>query len=111
MGWDNVRGDNTLEGLGDDGAVQLEVKEHSFKPVWKDDAGSYLRGIQGCGSSAATKREKRRKQEMEKSVSGSRSIVEMFFSQHSKNKSCNQDSTSDFAPVLPLSTELKGKKF
>lgn len=111
LGWDNVRGDNTLEGLGDDGAVQLEVKEHSFKPVWKDDAGSYLRGIQGCGSSATTKREKRRKQEMEKSVSGSRSIVEMFFSQQSKNQSCNQDSTSDFAPVLPLSTELKGKKF
>ena len=38
----DVRGDDTLEGLGDNGGVQLEVKEYSFKPVWKGDAGSYL---------------------------------------------------------------------
>lgn len=55
---DNVRGDNKHEGLGDNEGAQLEVKERSFKPVWKDNSGSYLRGIQGCGSSATTKREK-----------------------------------------------------
>lgn len=38
---DNVR-DNKHEGLGDNGGAQLEG---SFKPVWKDNPGSYLRGI------------------------------------------------------------------
>lgn len=28
-----------------DRGVQLEVKDHSFKPIWKDDAGGYLRGV------------------------------------------------------------------
>ena len=104
LGLDNVRGDDlrgehTLEGLGENKRVQLEVKENSFRPVWKDDAGSYLRGVQGCRSSATAKREKRRKQEMEKLASGSRSIVEMFSSQHSKNQSRSEDTTSDFTPV------------
>lgn len=88
---DDVWGDNTLEGLRDNGGVQLEVNENSFRPVWKDDAGSFLRGIQGYGSSATTKREKRRKREIEKSASGSRSIVEMLSSQHRKNQSRGQD--------------------
>lgn len=39
----DVRADNTLEGLGDNGGVQSEVKENSFRPVCKNDAGSYLR--------------------------------------------------------------------
>lgn len=47
---------------------------------------------------------------MEKSASGSRSIVEMYSSQHSKNQSCSQDTISNFAPVPLLSTELRGKK-
>ena len=64
----NQRGDNTREGLGDqDGGVQLGVaEERSFRPVWKDDAGSYLRGMQGCGSSATEKRERRRNRELRK---------------------------------------------
>ena len=37
--------------------------------------------------------------------------MEMFSSQHSKNQSRSQDSTSDFTPVPTLFTELKGKKF
>ena len=50
---DNGRGDGTQEGLGDDdGGVQLEVKDQSFRPVWKDNAGEYLRRIRGCGLSA-----------------------------------------------------------
>ncbi len=40
---DNRRGDNTYLELGDqDGGVQLGDKERSFRPVWKDNAGSYL---------------------------------------------------------------------
>ena len=66
----NKWGDNTYEWLGDqDGGVQLRVEERSFRPVWKDDAGSYLRGIKGCGSSATEKRERRRNRELEKSAS------------------------------------------
>ena len=107
----DVRGDNTHERLGDNGGAQLEVEERNFKPVWKDDAGSYLREIQGCGSSATTKREKRRKRELEKSASESRSIVEMFSTQHSKNQSCNKDLTRDFAPALPLPKDFKGERF
>ena len=58
---DNRRGDNTHEGLGDqDGGVQLGDKERSFRLVWKDDAGSYLRGMKGCDLSAAEKRERQR---------------------------------------------------
>ena len=40
-GWTMYGGDNTLEGLGDNGGVQSEVKENSFRLVWKNDAGSY----------------------------------------------------------------------
>lgn len=35
LGLDDVRGDNTLEGLGENGGVQSEVKENSFRPVQK----------------------------------------------------------------------------
>ena len=37
------RGDSTYEGFGDDdGGVQLEGTERTFKPNWKEDAGGYL---------------------------------------------------------------------
>lgn len=43
---ENQRGDSTCEGLGDDdGRVQLEVQERTFKPPWREDAGGYLRGV------------------------------------------------------------------
>lgn len=46
------RGDGTCEGLGnDDEGVKLEGTEHPFKPNWGEDAGGYLRGVRGCGSS------------------------------------------------------------
>ena len=45
---DNGRGHGTQEGLGDnDGGGQLEIKDQSFRPVSKDDASEYLRGIRG----------------------------------------------------------------
>ena len=81
-------------------SVQLEVKDQSFRPVWKDDAGEYLRGIRGCGSSATEKRERRRKREMEKSASTTRSIVDMFSAQLNKNQS--QDERTSSAPSLPI---------
>ena len=84
---DNKRGDNTHEGLGDHDGVQLGVEEHSFRPIWKDDAGSYLQGMKGCGSSATEKREKRRNRELEKSASQTRSIVEMLSIQRNKHQS------------------------
>ena len=105
---DNKLGDNTYEGLGDqDGGVQVGDKERSFRPVWKDDAGSYLRGIKGCGSSATEKRERRRNRELEKSASQTRSIVEMFSAHRDKNQSHDKDVTPDATSVPPPSKTLK----
>lgn len=81
-------GDGTQEGLGDDiGEVQLEAKKHIIVPVWKDDAGGHLRGIRRCGSLATEKREWRRKRVIEKSVSTTKSIADMFSAQFKKNQS------------------------
>ena len=69
-------GDGTQEGLGDDnGGIPLEVKKNVVVPVWKENAGGYLRGIKGCSSSATEKRERRRKRELEKSASTTKSIL------------------------------------
>ena len=104
----NKRGDHTREGLGDqDGGLQLGVEERSFRPVWKDDAGSYLRGIKGCGSSATEKRERRRNRELEKSASQTRSIVEIFSAQRDKNHSHDKDVTPDAASAAPPPKALR----
>ena len=105
---DNKKGDNTHAGLGDqDGEVQLRDKERSFRPVWKDDAGSYLQGMKGCGSSATEKQERQRNRELEKSASQTRSIVEMFFAHRDKNQSHDKDVTPDAASVAPPPKTLK----
>ena len=86
----------------------MEVKDQSFRPVWKDDAGEYLRGIRGCGSSATEKRERRRKREMEKSASITRSIVDMISAQLNENRS--QDECALSAPlsaIFPPKREVK----
>ena len=89
---ENKRGDSTCEGLGnDDGGVQSESGEGTFKPTWRGDAGGYLRGVRGCGLSATDKRERRRKKELEKSASQIKSIVAMFSAQFDKNRSSNAD--------------------
>ena len=64
--------------------VLLESKKRTFEPVCKSDAGGYLCGVRGCGSSATKDREIRRKKELEKSASHTRSIVEMFSAQQNK---------------------------
>ena len=59
---DNRKEEGVHDGLGDnEGGVQLEIEERTFEPKWKSDAGGYLRGVRGCGSSATEKREKKRK--------------------------------------------------
>lgn len=79
------RGNNTQEGLGDNnGGVQLEDKNPIFRPVWKDNAGGYLRGVRESGSSTTKKRERQRKSELKKSASTIRSIVDMFSAQSKK---------------------------
>ena len=43
-----MEGGYIQEGLGDnDGEVPLEVENPIFRPVWKDNAGGYLRGVEG----------------------------------------------------------------
>lgn len=79
---ENKRGDGTCDGLGDDdGGVQLRAEERTFKPTWREDAGDYLRGVRGCGSSATKKRERRREKELENSASQTRSIAGIFLDQ------------------------------
>ena len=102
--------DGTQEGLGDDnGGVPLGVKENVIVPIWKKNAGGHLRGIRGCGSSATEKRERRRKRELEKSASTTRSIVDMFSAQIKKNQpqDVHVSSTSSPAILPPKNTEKK----
>ena len=88
---DDGRGDNTQEGLRDnDGGVPLEVEDPIFRPVWKDNAGGYLRGVRRCDSSTTEKRERQRKRGLKKSASTTRSIVDMFSTQLNKNQSSNK---------------------
>lgn len=84
------KGDRICDGLGDDGGgVLLGVEERTFKPTWRGNAGGYLRGVRGCGSSATKKRERRRIKELKTSASQTRSIVGMFSDQLVKNSSEN----------------------
>ena len=87
--------------MGDnDEGVQLEVKDNIIQPVWNDDAGEYLRGIRGCGSSAIEKRERRYKRGIEKSASITRSIVGMFSAQLNKNQSRDERVLSTSLPTI-----------
>ena len=92
---DSGKEKGTREGLGDDeGGGLLEEYKRILKPVWKKAAGSYLRGVRGCGSSAKENREIRRKKELEKSASQTRSIVDMFLAQQDKRHSPSQPTFS-----------------
>ena len=107
---DNGREKVTHEGLGDDeGGAQLEIEERTFEPTWRSDAGGYLRGVRGCGSSATEKREKRRKKELGKSASHTRSIVDMFSAKHTHNRLHHSASPSDPSPP-PISSQKSSAK-
>ena len=74
--------------MGDNNeGVQLEFKDRSIQPVWKDDIGEYLQDIKGCGSLAIEKREQYYKKKMEKSASTTKSIVYLFLARFNKNQS------------------------
>ena len=93
--------------MGDnDGRVPLEVEDPIFRPVWKDNAGRYLRGVRGCGSSTTEKRERQRKRELEKSASTTRSIVDMFLTQSNKNRSSNKGPLPTSLSAAPSPTAL-----
>lgn len=80
--------------------VQLKAKKHIIVPVWKDDASGHLQGIRWCGSSVTEKRERRRKREMEKSASTTRSIIDMFSAQFKKNQSQDERVLSTSSPTI-----------
>ena len=63
--------------------------------IVRDGERVIIEGVRGCGSSATETREKRRKKELEKSASGTQSIMNMFSAQHNRNK---------FHHSAPLST-------
>lgn len=112
---DNKRGDNnTHEGLGvgdQDGGLQLGVEDRIFRLVCKDDAGSYLRGMKGCGSSAIEKQERRQNRGLEKSASQTSLTVEMFTTHCIKNRSHDEYVTTDAALVPPrLRPQKEGYK-
>ena len=107
---DNGREKVTHEGLGDDeGGVQLEIEECTFEPIWRSDAGGYLRGVRGCGSSATEKPEKRHKKELEKSASHTRSIVDMFSAKHNHNRLHHSGSPFDLSSP-PVSSQKSSAK-
>ena len=103
-------GDGTQEALEDDnGGVQLEAKKDIIVPVWKDDVGGHLRGIRGCGSLATEKCKRRRKIEMEKSASTTRSIIDIFSAQIKKNQFQDERVLSTSLPALFLPKNMKKK--
>ena len=79
--------------------MRLEIKERTLEPKWKSDAGSYLREVRGYGSSVTETREKRRKKDLEKSASHTRSIKDMFLAQHNRNRLHHSGPLS--TPLLP----------
>ncbi len=81
----------------------MKIKEHIIQLVWNDDAGEYLLGIRGCSSSAKEKREQHYKKEMEKSVSTTWSIVDMFSAQFNKNQSQDELGLPTSLPAIFLS--------
>lgn len=87
-----------------DGGVELEVDDHNFRPVWKDDADGYLQGVRECGSSTTEKWERKRK--LEKSAPTIRSIVDIFPTQLNKN----QFSGKGPLPTLPAVSPPKISK-
>lgn len=91
--------------------LQLEVDEHILRPIWKDDAGSYPWGIQGCGLSATTHRKKDVNESWKNWFLNPGRLWRCFFSQHRKNQSCNKNLIDGFPSAPPLRKNLRGKNF
>ncbi len=69
--------------------------------------GSYLQEMKECGSSSIEKRERQHNQELEKSASQTRSIVEIFSAHRDENQSHDKDVMSDAASIAPPPKTLK----
>ena len=105
---DNGDEENTYERLGDnDGGVLLDAEDHSFRPIWNDNIGGYLREMRGCGSSTTKKRERRRERELEKSTTQTRSIVEMFSVKRNKGLFHHKDPISGTTPAISVPEIMK----
>ena len=105
---DNRQGDNThVELEHQDWGLQWGNKERIFRPVEKNDAGSYLQVMKGFGLSAKEKQKRRCNRELEKSASQTRSIVEMFSAHRNQNQSDDKDVTPDAASVALSPKTLK----
>ena len=63
--------------------------------------------MHGCGLSVTEKRERRRKRELEKSASQTRSIVEMFSTQINKKKSHSAEPAINSPPPPPAPKTLQ----
>lgn len=72
--------------------------------------GNDLQKIKECGLSAREKREKQRNQELKKSASQTRSIVQMFSAYCDKNQCHDKDVTLDIASVTLPPKTLKERR-
>ena len=112
----NRRKDNKREVLGDDddGGVQLDKQKKSIQPIWSTNAGGYLRGVRGCSWSATEKRKRKKKCELEKSASHTRSITDIFAVQSKENEVANVGDLSltpaAFFPLPNLSIGVKTRR-
>lgn len=80
-------GDSILERLENNNGIQLEIQKYTIMPIWKNDAGGYFWGNRRCDSSATKKRKQYCKNEIKKSVSITRLIIDIFSTQLKKNQS------------------------
>ena len=96
---DNGKEKDTRESLGDnEGGILLEDNKSILKLVWKKDAGGYLWEVKGYDLLTIENREIRCKKELEKSVSQTQFIVDMFLAQQNKKQSFSQPTS--LAPTL-----------
>lgn len=84
--------------------MRLEIKKRTLEPKQKSDAGSYPQKVKGYSLSAIETYEKRRKKDLEKSTSHTRSIKDIFLAQHNRNRLHHQGFLSTF---LLLSFQLE----
>ena len=94
-----------MEDCDNNMGVQLEVEDNTFKLVWKDNAGGYLRGVRTCGTLTTSQGERKRKKEMKKLATTTSSIVDMFLAQSNKN----QASDIGISPTIPLAVAFSQK--
>ena len=88
-----------------EGKIQLEIKEPTFEPKWKSDAGGYFWKVRIYTSSATEPCEKRRKKKLKKSAFHTKPITDRFLVQYNRNSLHHSMSlpTLLLPPFLPKS--------